>query len=167
MNNLNKLLLKTAFACMVCDGDIDDSEVKQIKDFHSKNRAFGEIILEKEIDKLIESTNNDSNLFIRTYFEELSNAELSKKDELKIIETAIKVIEADEKIEYNEIRFFKIIRSKLKISNEEILKLYPALEEYLETDIISESYLANLQFGFFDSSNLPHFQSLGDDFKDK
>lgn len=150
---------------MVCDGDIDDSEVKLIKELHIKKKAFGDITLDVEIDKLIESINNDSNFFIRTYFEELNSTELSKEDELKIIETAVKVIEADEKIEYNEIRFFKIIRSKLNISNDEILELYPTLEEYLETDIISESYLANLQFGFFDSSNLPQFQSLGNDFK--
>lgn len=165
MDNTMNLLLKTAFACMVCDGDIDKSEIELIKKYHIEKNAFGDIAIEKEMEKLVAAINLDSSRFIRDYFEELSQVELSKENELKIIEIAIDIIEADEKIEYNEIRFFKIIRSKLKIANEEILEVYPHMEEYLETDIISESYLANLHYGFFDSSHLPQFRSLEDDFK--
>lgn len=165
MKNTMGLLLKTAFACMVCDGDIDKSEIELIKKYHIKKKAFGNIAIEKEMKRLVDAINLDSNHFIREYFEELSQVELSKENELKIIEIAIDIIEADEKIEYNEIRFFKIIRSKLKIANEEILEVYPHMEEYLETDIISESYLTNLQYGFFDSSHLPQFRSLENDFK--
>ena len=44
----NKLLLKTAFSCMACDGDIDDSEIKLIKDLHNSQKTFGEIEIDKE-----------------------------------------------------------------------------------------------------------------------
>lgn len=160
MKNLNYLLLKTAFACMVCDGEIDEKEIDIIKMLQVENKTFGDINIEQEIEQLILSINQDSRNFIRVFFDELSHTALSTDEELQLIEVAIQMIEADENIEYNEIRFFKIIRSKLNISNKDILSKYPDWEEYLATDIISMSYLSSLESGFFDSSHLPQFEPI-------
>ena len=85
---------------------------------------------------------------------------MTEQDELKLIEVAIETIKADEKIEYSEVKFFKIIRSNLKIKNEVILNIHPDFEEYLEQDIISESYLKGLQDDFFDANSLPQFDII-------
>ena len=58
-------------------------------------------------------------------------SELSESEELKLVEVAIDTIKADDKVEYSEIKFFKVIKSKLKISDETILKYHPDFEEYL------------------------------------
>ena len=47
---------------------------------------------------------------------------MSEQNELKLIEVAIETIKADEKIEYSEVKFFKVIRSNLKIKNEVIIE---------------------------------------------
>jgi uncharacterized tellurite resistance protein B-like protein len=158
--NLNKLLLKTAFSCMACDGDIDKREVNLIKRLHKEKQTFGEIDINDELDNLLLSINKEGHQFLRNYFNELKSSELTEKDELKLIEVAIATIKADEKVEYSEIKFFKVIRSKLDIDNKAILESHPDFEEYLEQDIISESYLSKLQDDFFDTQNLPEFKLL-------
>ena len=145
---------------MACDGDIDKREVALIKNMHHETKIFGEIDINQELDSLLLSINKDSHKFLRDYLNELTNSELSQQDEMKLIEAAIETIKADNKVEYNEIKFFKVIRSKLKIDNEPILALHPDFEEYLEQDIISESYLARLLDDFFDSHSLPEFELI-------
>jgi uncharacterized tellurite resistance protein B-like protein len=156
----NKLLLKTAFSCMACDGDIDKREVILIKTMHQKKKTFGEIDINKELDNLLLEINRDGHKFLKSFFSELTTSSLSEQDELKLIEVAIETIKADEKIEYSEVKFFKVIRSNLKIENEVILDKHPDFEEYLEQDIISESYLRRLQDDFFDTNTLPQFDII-------
>ena len=156
--NFDKLLLKTAFSCMACDGDIDKREVELIKQLHKENKTFGEIDISFELDELLISINKDGQQFLRDYFKELKTFDLTEANELKIIEIAIETIKADDKIKYSEIKFFKVIRSKLKIENEQILVKNPDFEDYLEQDIISESYLSGLLDDYFGGQTLPKFE---------
>ncbi|OEY72825.1 hypothetical protein [Salegentibacter salarius] len=149
--HFNKLLLKTAFSCMACDGDIDKREIKLIKRLHKDNKTFGEIDINTELNTLLLAINKDGHQFLKGYFNELTTTELTKANELKLIEVAIDTIKADEKVEYSEIKFFKVIRSKLKIKNERILEKHPDFEDYLAQDIITDSYLSRLQDDFFDT----------------
>jgi uncharacterized tellurite resistance protein B-like protein len=158
--NFDKLLLKTAFSCMACDGDIDKREIELIKQLHNENKTFGEIDIDSELEGLLIEINNDGHQFLKNYFSELANAELSETNELQLIEVAIKTIKADDIIEYSEIKFFKVIRSKLKISDNKILEKNPDFEDYLEQDIISDSYLSRLTDDFFENQILPKFDLI-------
>lgn len=160
--HFNKLLLKTAFSCMACDGDIDKREVKLIKQLQKERKTFGEIDINTELDTLLLAINKDGHQFLKGYFNELTNTELTEANELKLIEVAIDTIKADEKVEYSEIKFFKVIRSKLKIDNEPILEKHPDFEDYLEQDIITDSYLSRLQDDFFDTHISNEFELISE-----
>lgn len=160
--HFNKLLLKTAFSCMACDGDIDKREVKLIKQLQKENKTFGEIDINAELDTLLLDINKDGHQFLKGYFNELTTTELTEANELKLIEVAIDTIKADEKVEYSEIKFFKVIRSKLKIDNEPILEKHPDFEDYLEQDIITDSYLSRLQVDFFDTHISNEFELISE-----
>ena len=153
----DKLLLKTAFSCMACDGDIDKREIVLIKTMHQNKKIFGDIDINLELDNLLLEINLDGHQFLKSFISELTSTTLSEQNELKLIEVAIETIKADEKIEYSEVKFFKVIRSNLKINNVAILDIHPDFEEYLEQDIISDSYLSRLQDDFFDTHILPQF----------
>jgi uncharacterized tellurite resistance protein B-like protein len=147
---------------MACDGDIDKREVKLIKQLHKENKTFGEIDINAELNSLLSAINKDGHQFLKDYFSELTNLELSEANELKLVEVAISTIKADDKVEYSEIKFFKVIRSKLKIDNEPILERHPDFEDYLEQDIISESYLSRLQDEFFDTHISNEFELISE-----
>lgn len=160
--NFDQLLLKTAFSCMACDGDIDKREVKLIKRLHKEKKTFGEIDINLEMENLLIAINRDGQQFLKDYFNQLTTAVLSEANELKLIEVSIDTIKADDKVEYSEIKFFKVIRSKLKIGNEPILDKHPDFEDYLEQDIISESYLSRLQEDFFDTHISNEFELISE-----
>ncbi len=158
----DKLLLKTAFSCMACDGDIDKREIKLIKRLHKEKKTFGDLDVNTEMDNLLIAINKDGHQFMRDYFDELTTSELTEANELNLIEVAIDTIKADEKVEYSEIKFFKVIRSKLKIGNDPILEKHPDFEDYLEQDIITDSYLARLQEDFFDTHISNEFELISE-----
>ena len=70
-----------------------------------------------------------------TYLSDLANAGLTEKEEFEIVRIAIQTIEADNRIEYSEISFFKKIRQRLNLSDETILSEFPDKEDYLLPDI--------------------------------
>jgi hypothetical protein len=103
--NLDKLMLKTAFACMACDGEIAKEEIALIKKLHHDEFIFGELNIDQELRILVKEINVEVPKFLKAYFDELNSIILSENDELKLIEVAIRTIKSDEKIEYSEIKF--------------------------------------------------------------
>lgn len=120
---------------MSCDGEIAEEEIEMVKNFCSNDDTFKEIEVEKVLNLWIKEINNEGAAFLKRYLNDMSNIDLSKEEELKIVDYAIKIIEADNKIEYSEIKFFKKIRATLAISDEDILEIHPDKEDYLLPDI--------------------------------
>ncbi len=156
----DKLLLKTAFCCMASDGNIDKREIALIKSMCENSQIFLEFDFKKEIIELVHKLNTRGNEFISYYFELLKDSNLSESEELTLIEFAINTIKADELIEYAEIKFFKVIRHNLKISNEKILEDYPEIESWLEDDIVTESYLDKITKQYLEIAELPQLDLL-------
>ena len=122
--SFDRLLLKTAFCCMTSDGKIDNKEVTLIKKLCDKSPIFKDLNFKKEINDLVERLNANGKDFINYYFSLLKDSDLTPDEELKLIEFAVETIKSDELIEYAEIKFFKAIRSNLKLSNKQILEIF-------------------------------------------
>ncbi len=136
----NELLLRTAFACMSCDGDIASEEVELIKQMATKEHLFGDIDIDKEFDRLVDEINLKGKGFLKQYLTSLAEESLTEEQELKVADVAVQTIRADNRIEYSEIKFFKVLRSNLKIVTDETLleKIAGIDENYLAQDIQSD-----------------------------
>lgn len=156
----DKLLLKTAFCCMASDGHIDNREIALIKTMCENSPLFKEFNFQDEINLLLNKINTSGQEFISYYFELLNKANLSEQEELTLIDFALQTIKADDQIEYSEIKFFKNIRHRLKISDENILKSFPDIEDFLEEDIITESFLDKITSQYFEVAKLPQFDLI-------
>ena len=66
---------------------------------------------------------------------EVAEDALSKEEQMCLVDLAFKTIEADKRIEYSEVKFFKKIRVRLSLTDEEILAKYPDKEDFLLPDI--------------------------------
>jgi uncharacterized tellurite resistance protein B-like protein len=155
----DKLLLKTAFCCMACDGHIAKDEIDLVKSLCASSNLFSNFNFQDEINHLVGRLNNEGKAFINYYFTVLSNANLSREEELILIDFALKTINADNNVEYSEIKFFKAIRSKLKSTDDEILARFQDIEQFLEEDLVVESFSTKLS-KYFDSVELPQFQLI-------
>lgn len=156
----DKLLLKTAFCCMASDGNIDDKEISLVKSMCEKSPLFSSFNFQAEINFLVEKINKNAKNFIQYYFDILNNTQLNEQEELTLIDFAIQTINADEQIEYTEIKFFKNIRHRLNVSDEKILNRFPDIEQYLEEDIITDGFLDKITSQYFELSALPQFDLI-------
>lgn len=135
-----ELYLKTAFCCMACDGSIADVEVFALKQYISANSSqFDGLDVDLALNTYVDSINTMGEQFLKNYLSEISELNLSEEEQLKVVSLAINIIEADEIIEYSEIAFFKKIRLRLSISDDQILSRLPGKEDYLLPDIIDDS----------------------------
>lgn len=134
MNN-QELLLKTIFACMACDGDIAPEEVQVLREFIADTDLFNELDVEVILKKYVDSINQDGVAFLNDYLSDIAENALSKEEQMRLVDLAFKTIEADKRIEYSEVKFFKKIRVRLTLTDEEILAKYPDKEDFLLPDI--------------------------------
>lgn len=132
-----ELLVKVAFACMACDGEIDAAEIDCIQQVFANNDSIKKESLLALLNELRGQLNLDSKVFFNTLFVELSNVVLSESDELELINVAIKIIEADNVIDYSEVKLLKKIRSYLKISDKALLNAMPDKEDYIASDVVN------------------------------
>lgn len=163
---IGRLFIETAFSCMACDGDIDSREINLILDLHKNQNLFLIDDAKEALNFFVSEINKKGELFFHDYFKFLRTAKLSKDEEIAIARIALKIIEADEIIKYSEIKFFKIIRSKLKVSNEELIKAlaeFENIDEYLQDDILSTNSREKLYSDYFDSHNVPQFEKISID----
>jgi len=142
---------------MACDGDIATEEVQLIKDYAKSSESFGDIDIDKKLNELVNEINQNGKRFLKDYLTDVYEATLSVEQELQLLTVAVQMILADKVIEYNEIKFFKVIRSNLKVaSNETILqKVEGVTEDFLAEDIKAD-YL-QLFDDYFENIELPHF----------
>lgn len=154
----NELFLRTAFACMSCDGEIASEEVELIKQMSKEKQLFGEIDIDKELDELVREINLKGKGFLKQYLVNLAEESLTEEQELKVADVAVQTIRADNRIGYSEIKFFKVLRSNLKIVSDETLleKIEGIDENYLAQDI-QAGYL-QMYDDYFNTIELPKFE---------
>ena len=158
--SFDKLLLKSAFCCMASDGHIDNREIALIKTMCENSPLFKDFNFQEEINTLVNKINIRGKEFISYYFDLLSKSTLTEKEELTLIDFAIQTIKADEQIEYSEIKFFKNIRYRLKVSDEKVLAVFPDIEQFLEEDIVTESFLNKITSQYLEVAELPQFDLI-------
>ncbi len=153
----NELLLRTAFACMSCDGDIAPEEVDLIRQADKEQHLFGDIDVNVELDKLVNEINIKGKGFLKQYLNSLAEQTLSEDEELKVADVAVRMIRADNVIQYSELKFFKVLRSNFKVVSDKTLleKVENIDESYLAQDIRAD-YL-QIYEDYFNNIELPQF----------
>lgn len=152
------LMMKSVFACMACDQHIDAKEMAHIHQRAGEKALFGGLDLEGELKRLESDLNAQGYGFFRSFFSELAVAGLDKDQELRLLAASIDMVEANEEIEYAEVKFVKLIRAELKVSDEDILAANPAHSEYLKQDVIASDHREKLVSQFFLDQDFPTLQ---------
>ena len=135
-----ELYLKTAFCCMACDGNIAEEEIQLIRDYTKESLMFQGLDVEKLLNDYIKSINTTGMSFLNSYLSEIKAIDLTETEELQIVKIAIQMIEADKKVLYSEIKFFKRIRKCLTISDEVLYREFPDKEDFFLPDIAQQDY---------------------------
>lgn len=121
---------------MTCDGDIATEEIQLIKDYTGRSGYFEGLDVETLLNSYIDTINKSGLSFLNSYLKDVQNEEKTSEEELNIVKIAIGIIEANNDIHYSEVKFFKSIRSRLNVSDKEILAILPDKEDFLLPDNI-------------------------------
>lgn len=122
------LLFRTAFCLMACDGHIDDREIKEIKLMNENSSYFQGIDLSDELTDLLKELKNKGKHIVDELFNSLNNLNLTIVQELLVLEVAIRIQNADDKLDENEIKFIQFLRSKLRIHDQIIKDRFGSIE---------------------------------------
>lgn len=123
----DELLIKTTIACIACDGNISKEEIAIVEKLHP-DYPYLSNLYQEVISKGI--------VFIKEYLDLLMITNFTKDEELQVLDIAYKSILADNVITYSEVSFFKVIRSFMKISDEQILEHIPNMDcDFLSKDV--------------------------------
>ena len=157
-SEFSRLLLKTVFSFMICDGHIADKEVAHIKKMAAEGNLFGDINIDDELALLIDRVNRRNLSFFDDYFKKVGHAQLSEDQEFQILEAAVQTISSDQKIKLEEINFLKILRTKLKSPDQKILEKFPEIgKDFVKKDAFTDIYLDELYKNYFTNASLPTF----------
>lgn len=153
-----ELYLKTAFCCMVCDGNIAEEEVQLIRDYTKESLVFQGLDVEKLLNDYIKAINATGMSFLNSYLSEIKSIDMTETEELQLVKIAIQMIEADKEVLYSEIKFFKRIRKCLSVSDEVLNREFPDKEDFFLPDIAQQEYefvleseFASIQFSLEDA----------------
>lgn len=121
---------------MACDGEIANEEINLVKSLAEKTTLFEGIDVENVLNSFIQEINKKGKLFLVDYLADIKAAEFAKEEKLALLDLAFKTINSDNIIEYSEVKFFKKIRTRLDITDDEILEIYPEMEDFIQPDIL-------------------------------
>lgn len=158
--NFDELLLKTAFCCMASDGEIAQEEIDTIQKLCQREEILKKMDFQNEIKRFVEEINKQGMQFIKNYLDELEKTLLTEQENINLLNIVFEVIFADEKVEYSEVKFFRNIRIRLSISDEEIEKNFantPDLDIFLAKDIVDHLSVEKVTQQYFSSIEIPQF----------
>ena len=98
-----------------------------------------DINVQEMLNNYVNDINKAGKQFLKAYLNDLTSVELTEKEQITLVDLAIKMIEADDQILYSEVCFFKKIRQRLTVSDAAILSELPDCEDYLLPDIATEN----------------------------
>ena len=120
----SKLLFRTAFCLVACDGEIHEQEIEELKLINTNTPYFGDIDLESELNALLRDLRDQGTQTIHDLFSVFQNTKLSMVQELLLLEVALRVINADQRIDPNEVKFIKSMRLYLDVMDPLIVQRF-------------------------------------------
>lgn len=153
-----RILFETAMLVMACDGEIHPSELQEMELAFEKNLLFKNLNFDEELGRTTAAFDQDKKEVIMKYFEKIATAEFDPAQKLQILEIILRIMYADNRIEPNEIRFLKLVKSRLGVMDEIFIKRFG------EVDFLPSSHtpekITDTARAFVKEVELPDFGDL-------
>ena len=158
--DFQRLLFRTAFCLMACDGHIDEREVNEIKLMNKSSAYFQGIDLSDELEELLADLKARGKQSVDKLFDTLEKLDTSTVQELLILEVSFRLVHADEKVDENEIKFLRFLRSKLKVHDEVIRDRFGVVEYLFDKDYSQDIVKSETHDDLFSSIAIPEFKDF-------
>jgi len=158
--DFQRLLFRTAFCLMACDGHIDEREVNEIKLMNKSSAYFNGIDLSDELEELLADLKERGKHLVDELFDTLTKLDASIIQELLMLEVSFRLVHADEKVDENEKKFLRFLRSKLKVHDEVIRDRFGVVQYLFDKDYSQDIIKSETHDDLFASIAIPEFKDL-------
>lgn len=158
--DFQRILFRTAFCLMACDGHIDEREVNEIKLMNKSSAYFNGIDLTDELEELLSDLKERGKHIVDELFDTLAKLDIGVVQELLILDVSFRLVHADEKVDENEIKFLRFLRSKLKVHDEVIRDRFGVVEYLFDKDYSQEIVSHNAKEDLLNHISLPDFADI-------
>jgi uncharacterized tellurite resistance protein B-like protein len=141
--DFQNLLFKSAVTAIACDGNISESEISAIQIMATDEIYFLDYKIDEPLQSNIANIKTNGKNAINQYLNELASADLTERQELLLVEVILRMIEADNEVKENEIKFLQMVKAKLKVSEETLIVKFARQIEYL---VDANNFGANTAF---------------------
>jgi uncharacterized tellurite resistance protein B-like protein len=124
-----KLVLRTSFAVMACDGEIHPSEVKELRQISLGTKYLEGVDVDAELNAITAEFNSKKRLFFRENFKNLVEAQLAEGEKLIVMDVVLRMISADDRVDENEAKFLRALKKRLELSEELIRQRFGEVRE--------------------------------------
>jgi len=118
-------LFKSAVMAMACDGDIAETEIEEIKIIIANEIYFIGFEFEESLRNNIANIRVNGKNAINQYLQEIETNDLNEHQEILLIEVLLRIIEADNNIQPNELKFLRMAKCKLKVDEQTLIVKFP------------------------------------------
>jgi len=144
-----QFLLRSAVIAMACDGNISSTEIEEIKKMVRTEIYFLGYDFEEPLSQNLDLIKTYGITAINQYLSEVSAVNLTDKQALILIEVLLRTIEADGKVEQREIKFVRVVKSNIGISDEALITKFPSRINYLmdfHNSDLNENFTDEIKF---------------------
>lgn len=125
-----QLLVRSSLSMMAVDGNIHESEIAALKKFTSESLYFSGLDLDPVLERFSNNVRLEGKKVINEFLEDLRAIKLSDQQERVLYDVLVKVLEADSKIEDDELHFLGLIRARLGTSQTTLATYFPSKIRY-------------------------------------
>jgi hypothetical protein len=159
-DKFKKILFKVAFCAMACDGEIQKEEIEELKFMDKNTSYFADIDLSNELTQLVNDFESKGTKVIEELFELLRTTKLNPIQELLVLEIALRIINADNVIDENEVKFINFLRSKLEVYDEIIIDRFGELDILYTNEYSKNKFTLEQEKEFTENIELPEISDL-------
>ena len=123
-----KFLFEMACTAVICDGRIDEREIKELHYIDTSTPYFNDLDLSNDIEQFISNYNQVGDEIINISLQKLKNKNLTPAQQLLTLEIILRIIYSDEIIEDDEISFIRSVRGSLPINDEIIIDRFGEID---------------------------------------
>ena len=123
-----RLLFDIACSSVVCDGNIDDREIKELQYIDKSTTYFENIDMSKKLIRFVDNFKSNPEETINDIFGKLKETFLNPVEEMLILEIVLRLVYADTKIEESEKEFIQNIRGCLSLDNDMITQRFGSID---------------------------------------
>ena len=149
MSVFQPLLLKAAVNLIACDGSIDDIELQELRNIADNEIFFSEFSYEDLLQEFVQDVRTRGKASLNSFLSELESSDIKERQKFILLEVLIRIMEADNKIETNELKFIQLVKNKLNLGEEAIIMQFPDKLEFLlenENDKIHSEFTDDIKF---------------------